>query len=139
MIDLTTIPDETLIDLVHSLLANGVPPTTIAHVLGLPADELKTIQSEIRVRAFGTDELDEAMDFLMWRAYEQANNILRSGTTQEKIRAISMVLSKAVGLAGRRPPETFGNIREELAKLAAASLEGAAADDEPSEFLVSQP
>jgi hypothetical protein len=138
LIDLSTIPDETLIDLVHSLLSNGVTPTTIAHVLGIDADLLRDVQSEIRVRQFGTDELDEAMDFLMWRAYEQANNILRSGTTQEKIRAISMVLSKAVGLAGRRPPETFGNIREELAKLAAASLADGGAEDEPSEFLVSQ-
>lgn len=138
MIDLATIPDETLIDLIHSLLANGVTPTTIAHVFDLEPEALRTIQSEIRIRQFGTDELDEAMDFLMWRAYEQANNILRSGTTQEKIRAISMVLSKAVGLAGRRPPETFGAIREQLARLAAATLSEPDDEEEESEFLVGQ-
>ena len=118
MSEIPDITPEQRSEVVYALLKVGVPPTAIAKALGMEADHVKTAQGMMRVEKYGTDEKSEAMDHLIWEAYEESLYQIRYGTPANKSRFIQMVLARAVGLAGKSAPETSEKIRAALDELA---------------------
>lgn len=127
--------DEQLADVLHRLLLAGVPPTVVAKVFQLPVDDLKTLQSRLRVQLYGTDELMEAMTFLIWDAYNVTLNLLHEGTPTSRMRMASIVLSRSMSIAGRQPPESLDSMREMLYEIASKSA-SEEVNLEPGEFVL---
>jgi hypothetical protein len=126
--------DEQIAELVYAFLDQAVPASAIAHALELDPSIVKEAQSLLRTRKYGTDELGEAMNDLMWTALGQAYHEIRFGTSTNKMRFIQMVLGRSVAIAGKQPPEiaekaraALDTIRSEMTKPAA---EGIYAKDE---------
>ena len=106
-------------ELVYRLLREGVPPTAVAHAFDMDPDDVRGAQSAIRVDAYGTDEIAEAMTHLIWVGYETALHEIQYGTTASKARFIQLVLARSIGLVGKSTPETSEKIRAALDQMAA--------------------
>lgn len=126
-IDLTRLPDDLFIDIIHELIANGVPPTTLALAFNVDPETTREIADQVHIRLYGESELMEAMNHLQWKAYEVALKDLSTGTPAQRRQTINMILSVAVKMAGRQPPGESGKLRDMLTQLAADS---AASQDE---------
>jgi hypothetical protein len=113
------VTDDERSDIVYRLLKAGVPPTSVANALELDPDVVKGALSKIRVDAYGTDEIAEAMTHLIWVGYETALYEIQYGTPASKARFIQLVLARSIGLAGKSTPETSEKIRTALAQMAA--------------------
>jgi len=133
MMDLT---DDQLIDVIHRLLTNGVPPSAIAKSFDLDPTGIRDIQSHIRVTRYGTDELTEAMNFLIWDAYDSALTLMHEGTPANKMRMVGLVLSRSISIAGRQSPESMDKMRDFLIQLAADVGNTPVAVSEPGPFVV---
>lgn len=105
-------------ELVYAFLKKGVPPTAVASVLELDPDHVRGALNHMRVESYGTDEIGEAMTFLIWEAYEEALYQVRYGSPASKKDFIKMVLARSVALAGRADTDTAEKIRAELFKMA---------------------
>jgi hypothetical protein len=117
------VTEEEKAEVVYKLLKKSVPPTAVAHALDMDPDTVKGVLAQIRVEDYGTDEIAEAMTYLIWVAYETALHEIQFGTPASKARFIQLVLARSIGLAGKSTPETSERIR--------AALEGMAADMAP--------
>jgi hypothetical protein len=113
-------PEQTS-DVVYAFLKVGVPPTAVARALDMDVEHISAARSLMLTERYGTDEVGEAMNFLIWEAYEEALNQIRVGTPASKARFIQLVLSRSVGIAGKSSPETSEKIRQALAEMAAES------------------
>jgi hypothetical protein len=127
--------DDQLADILHRLLVVGVPPSALSKAFGLPVADLKQLQSKVRVEMYGTDELMEAMTYLIWDAYNVTLSLLHEGTPASRMRMASIVLSRSMSIAGRQPPESLDAMRDELYRIAQASA-GEEPDLEPGEFVL---
>lgn len=106
-------------EVAYAFLKQGVPASAVAKALGMDVEHVAGALSQMRVERYGTDEKSEAMDWLIWEAFEEARYQIQHGTPANKARFIAMVLSRSVGLAGRSTPETSEKIREALDKMTA--------------------
>jgi len=134
-VTLADLDPDLLIDLLHSLISAGVPPTTVAIALSLDPSVTRNIASSIHIRDFGTDELSEAMHHLQWQAYQSALDMLRRGTPADKIRTINMVLSRTVALAGKTDSGGLDKIRDDLTSVLSEVAE-TPPEREVSEFVI---
>lgn len=108
------------IEIIYRLLKRKVPPTTVAEAFEVDPDLVKGVLSHIRVTEHGTDEIAEAMTYLIWEAYETALHEIQYGTPASKARFIQLVLARSIGLAGKSTPETSEKIRVALDEMAAS-------------------
>ena len=99
------------------LLAVGVPPTAIAKAFQVDPQAIKDLQSTINIQKYGTPEISEAMNFLMWRAYQDALIILESGPSATRTRFITTLLSRQSVILGKESPQSLERIRGELESL----------------------
>ncbi len=130
-----TLPtDEQLAEIIHRLLVVGVPPTALAKGFDLPVADLKALQSQIRIASYGTDELTEAMTFLIWDAYNASLELMHEGPPSSRMRMVSLILSRSMQLAGRQPPETLDRMREMLLEMA-KSMETTDTPREPGPYV----
>ena len=111
MLDLS---DDQRAELVFAFLDQAVPATAIAKALELDPSVVKEAQSSMRSRRYGTDELGEAMNDLMWIALEAAHHEIIFGTPLQRMRFIQMVLGRSVAIAGKQPPEIAEKARAAL-------------------------
>jgi hypothetical protein len=105
-------------DLVYALLKRSIPPTAVAGALDMDPDTVKGVLAHIRVEKYGTDEIAEAMTFLIWKAYEAALHEIEYGTPASKFRYMQLVLARSIGIAGKSTPETSEKIRSALEDMA---------------------
>jgi hypothetical protein len=107
------------IEVIYRLLKRNTPPTVVAYAFDLESDFVQGILDQIRVDKHGTDEIAEAMSFLIWEAYETAQDEIRYGTPASKARFIQLVLARSIGLAGKSTPETSEKIRAAIDEMVA--------------------
>ena len=139
MFSLSNLSEEDGIDLITSLLAHSVPPTAIAKALAIDPDFTRSLLSQIRTTRYGTAEIAEAMTFLMWKAYDEAIEMLHTSSPAIRLRTINMILSRSVGLASRQDPEEFARLRKEMESLRSLQRETGMEDDlEPGEFVLTE-
>lgn len=101
-------------EVAYAFLKQGVPTSAVAKALEMDPEHIAAARSQMLVERYGTDEKAEAMDYLIWEAYEEALYQIRYGTPANKSRFIAMVLSRSVGVAGRSTPEMGEKIRDAL-------------------------
>ena len=99
------------------LLQVGVPPTAIAKAFSVDVTAIKDLQATLHIRQFGTAEISEAMSFLMWRAYQDALNILESAPSATRTRFITTLLSRQSVILGKQSPEELTRMRDQLSDL----------------------
>lgn len=100
-----------------ALLEVGVPPSAIGKAFRIDPQALKELQAEINVVKYGTAEISEAINFLMWRAYEDAHAILDSAPSASRQRFITTLLARQSAIVGKESPESIGRMRGELESL----------------------
>ena len=113
-LDLT--PEQTSA-VVIAFLEAGTPAGAISRALDIDADPIVGMLSNLRIQKYGTDEKAEAMDHLIWVAYETALHEIEYGTPASKARFIQLVLARSVGIAGKSAPETSEKIRQALEEM----------------------
>ena len=101
------------------LLAVGVPPTAIARAFSVDPYAVKELESTVNVELYGTAEISEAMNFLVWRAYSDAMEILTSAPIQVRTRFITTLLSRQSVILGKQSPQSIERMRGELEQLIA--------------------
>jgi len=99
------------------LLEVGVPPTAIGKAFQIDVEAIKDLQSTLLTQRYGTAEISEAMNFLMWRAYQDALTILESAPSVTRQRFITTLLSRQSVILGKQSPQALERIRNELESL----------------------
>jgi hypothetical protein len=102
------------------LLEVGVPPTAISKAFQVEVDAIKELQSTLDVQRYGTAEIAEAVNFLVWRAYQDALEILDSAPATQRQRFITTLLSRQSMILGKQSPEGMNRMRAELEGLIAS-------------------
>ncbi len=110
-------PEQTS-EVVYAFLKVGVPPSAVARAMGMDPEHVTAARSQMLTERYGTDEKSEAMDHLIWEAYEEVSWQIRNGTPANKLRYAQMILSRSVGIAGKTNPETSERIRNAFAQMA---------------------
>ena len=72
MFSITNLEEAEAIDLLHSLLSQGVPPTALARAFAIDPDFIRGVAEQVRIRQYGTAELAEVMNWLQWEAIDEA-------------------------------------------------------------------
>ena len=109
--------------LVLKALELGVPTDVTAELFELPVDTCAELQKRVRVERTGTSDLSDYLEGLQWRALEQADRMLRTGSSDQAVKIVNAVFGRQLQVAGRRPSssmeeqrakilEAFGDIRE---------------------------
>lgn len=106
-------------EVIYAFLSVGVPPTAVANALSLDVEYVKGALDLMHAERYGTDEINEAMAWLQWEAYEEAVNQIHHGTPANKARFIQLVLARSIGLAGKSSPEQSAKVREALEAMTA--------------------
>lgn len=101
------------------LLQVGVPPTALSRAFMVDVDAVKELQATVNVEKYGTAEISEAMNFLMWRAYQDAQDILSHAPIQVRMRFITTLLSRQSVILGKESPQSLERMRSELESLIA--------------------
>jgi hypothetical protein len=101
------------------LLEVGVPPSALSKAFSVDVYAVRQLQSELLIQQYGTAEISEAMNFLMWRAYSDAMEILTSSPPQQRTRFITTLLSRQSVILGKQSPEGLNRMRGELESLIA--------------------
>ena len=114
------IDDQWLESACARLLEAGVPPTAIAKAFQIEVAAVKDLQASLHVQQYGTAEISEAMNFLLWRAYQDALTILESAPSATRTRFIITLLSRQSTILGKQSPEELGRMRDELSGLFAS-------------------
>ena len=103
--------------LILNLLEEGVPTGPISRAFNVDQSLVKEFLNEIRARKYGSAEITELLQNLMFEAYEEARSQIRSGSPTVKARAINMILSRSMALIGRQSPEEFTRLRNQMQSL----------------------
>lgn len=99
------------------LLEVGVPPTAIGKAFSIDPQAVKELQAELNISKYGTAEISEAINFLMWRAYEDSLAILDSAPSAQRQRFITTLLSRQSAIVGKESPQSIARMRGELEHL----------------------
>lgn len=139
MFQIQNLSEEDAADLLHLLLSNGVPPTALSRALSLDIDFIRGIQNQVRVQRYGTAEIAEAMNWLMWEAFDEAVDLLHTGSPTNRIRAVAMVLPRSVGMAAKQDPEEFSRARSVLEQMLREQAEvPLITEQQPGQFVVGE-
>ena len=100
--------------LVERMLEEGVPPGVVARVMEIDDDLVKEALKGVRVNRYGTDDLNDYMEQMQWRAIEEALSALATGSATDRAKILSTVLGKQMTAAAKRMPE---GQRDQVAKI----------------------
>lgn len=109
--------NEYISQLITKLLQLGVPTTIVSTAFTLDISDVKQLQADLRVKQYGSPEIAELLQGLMFIAYERAKHDIIHGSPALKSRMIGLVLSKSLALVGKQAPETFDNLRHQITAL----------------------
>lgn len=105
---------ETVVPIITTLLQQGVPTNPIAIAFNVDQSLVKELQAEIKISQYGSSEIAELLQSLMFEAYQEARQQIKSGSPATKTRMIQMILSRAMVVVGKQSPEEFERLRREL-------------------------
>ena len=103
--------------IIDSLLEVGVPPTAIGKAFHIDPYVIKEQQADRLIQKYGTAEISEAMNYLMWQAYQDALTILESAPSATRTRFIITLLSRQSVILGKESPQSLERMRGELESL----------------------
>lgn len=103
--------------IVERFLEEGTPPGVVSRALNLEIDLVKDAQKKVRVRKYGTDDLDDYTEQTQWDAVEVFKTVLATGSTSEKARFASIILGKQLSAIGKRKPQSQREQTEQLEDL----------------------
>lgn len=100
-----------------ALLENGVPSAVVARVFEIDEQDAKTLLSSLRARRYGSSEITELMQGLLFKAYARTVYMMEHGNPAEKQRVTSLVLNRGLAMMGKQSPETFERMRDDMLSL----------------------
>jgi hypothetical protein len=100
--------------LVNRSLELGVPADIVAQLYEIPLDTATQLQSRVRVRQFGTDDMAEYLEGIQWRALEHADRLLRQGNSGDAVKIVTAVFGRQIQAAGRRPSSDLERARAQI-------------------------
>ncbi len=100
--------------LVERSLELGVPADTVAELFEIPLDTATQMQSTMRIREFGTDDMAGYLEGLQWRALQQADKMLRAGNPDQAVKIVTAVFGRQIQAAGRRPSSNLEAARAKI-------------------------
>ena len=105
--------------IVDRLLSVGVPPTAIANAFDLDPQVVKNLLGERHVRKFGTAELAEAINILMWDAFEDLKELQRNAPISKRLQIDMTLVAKASAMIGSQEPDSMSKLQAEMAAMTA--------------------
>lgn len=110
-------PKIDLDEVISQCLAIGVSPITIAQRFGIELDYILQFPEPEVTRRSDAEELGQAMVNLSWRAYEEAMQIFHHGNQASKLRLITQIVGRNIGLIQTQSPKAMQNLQAEFADL----------------------
>ena len=114
----------------------GVPTHICAELFELPQATAKEIQRQVRVEQFGTDDQAEFVENLQWRALQEADRMLRSGSPDQAMKIVTSTFGRQIQAAGNRPSDALERRRSELMDTLARMRESPAPAAGPGRFVL---
>ena len=114
----------------------GVPTHICAELFELPQATAKEIQRQVRVEQFGTDDQAEFVENLQWRALQEADRMLRSGSPDQAMKIVTSTFGRQIQAAGNRPSDALERRRSELMDTLARMRESPAPVAGPGRFVL---
>jgi hypothetical protein len=105
-------------DPIVSLIEVGVPISAISKALNIELSDLRDLQRDLRIAKYGTAELAEAMQFAIWKAYDNLLEMMETAPLATRIRISMTLVSRASSLAGSATPDSIAKMQQEMASLA---------------------
>ncbi|MGA9527158.1 MAG: hypothetical protein WBS24_03470 [Terriglobales bacterium] len=122
--------------LVVRSLELGVPTHIVAELYELPLATAKEIQKQVRVRDFTTDDQAEFVENLQWRALQEADRMLRSGSPDQAMKIVTSTFGRQIQAAGNRPSDKVTERRNELMETLRSMRESPAVPAAPGRFVL---
>jgi hypothetical protein len=104
-------------NIIIRLLEVGVPPTAISKAFQVDVQAIKELSADLTITKYGTPEISEAMNYLVWRAYQEGLTILESAPSASRQRFIFTLLSSQSRILGKESPQSLERMRGELESL----------------------
>jgi hypothetical protein len=114
----------------------GVPTHIVAEVYELPVATCKEIQRQVRVTQFSTDDQSEFVENLQWRALQEADRMLRSGSPDQAMKIVTSTFGRQIQAAGNRPSDKVQKRRDELMETLRQMREAPAVATVPGRFVL---
>ena len=114
----------------------GVPTHIVAELFELPQATAKEIQKQVRVVQFNTDDQAEFVENLQWRALQEADRMLRSGSPDQAMKIVTSTFGRQIQAAGNRPSDALERRRSELMDTLARMRESPAPVAGPGRFVL---
>lgn len=89
----------------EALLVEGVPPGVVARVFHLDGDLVKKLQTKLRIKRYGTEDLSEYLEQIQWDTLDELRTIIARGSAADKVKFAGMLIGKQMAVAARRTPE----------------------------------
>lgn len=122
--------------LITRSLELGVPTHIVSELFQLPMATAKDLQKHIRVGTFGTDDQSEFVENLQWRALQEADRMLRSGSPDQAMKIVTSTFGRQIQAAGNRPSSALEERRQELMDTFARMREAPAVPTAPGRFVL---
>jgi len=100
--------------IVDRLLTVGVPPTAIANAFDLDPQVVKDLLADRRVQKFGTSELAEALNILMWEAYEDLRTLQKTAPVTKRMQIDMTLIAKASSMIGSQEPDSMSKLQSQM-------------------------
>ena len=122
--------------LVTRSLELGVPTHIVGELFELPQATAKDIQRQVRVTQFGTDDQAEFVENLQWRALQEADRMLRSGSPDQAMKIVTSTFGRQIQAAGNRPSDKVTERRNELMETFRSMRESPTPPASPGRFVL---
>ena len=122
--------------LVTRSLELGVPTHIVGELFELPQATAKEIQRQVRVEQFGTDDQAEFVENLQWRALQEADRMLRSGSPDQAMKIVTSTFGRQIQAAGNRPSDKVTERRNELMETFRSMRESPTPPASPGRFVL---
>lgn len=122
--------------LITRSLELGVPTHIVGELFEIPVPTAKEIQSRVRVTQFNTDDQGEFIENLQWRALQEADRMLRSGSPDQAMKIVTSTFGRQIQAAGNRPSSKIEERRTELMDTFARMRESPTAPTAPGRFVL---
>ncbi len=122
--------------LVTRSLELGVPADVTAELFELPLDTCVGLQSLVRVRKFGTDDMSAYVEGIQWRSLEVADRLLRQGNTDQAVKIVTAVFGRQIQAAGRRPSSELETARAKILERMGSMRDAVPVAAGPGRFVV---